>query len=120
MDDSLAGKTLLIVEDDAVLAMGLEGQLAEAGATVILARTSEEALGLTGSTRFDAAVLDVHLRDGNSYAIADALRLQETPFVFLSGYLTIRVGYTDIPFVPKPYSVPKLIAAIAGLFGPKP
>ncbi len=61
----------------------------------------------------------MHLRDGNSYAIADALRLQKTPFVFLSGYLTIRVGYTDIPFLPKPYSAPKVIAAIAGVIDPK-
>jgi DNA-binding response OmpR family regulator len=118
MDANLADKHVLIVEDDAIIAQDLEGHLGDAGATAVLAKTSEEALSLLGSTRFDAAILDVHLKDGNSYAIADALRLQNTPFVFLSGYLTIRVGYTDIPFLPKPYSAPKVIAAIAGLFDP--
>jgi DNA-binding response OmpR family regulator len=118
MDASLAGKHLLIVEDDGIIALDLEAHLADAGATVALAKTSDEARSLLGSTRFDAAILDVHLRDGNSYSIADELRRQETPFVFLSGYLTIRVGYTDIPFLPKPYSAPKVIAAIEALFEP--
>ncbi len=43
MDASLADKRLLIVEDDAIIALDLEGHLADVGATAVLAKTSEEA-----------------------------------------------------------------------------
>jgi DNA-binding response OmpR family regulator len=120
MDVNLADKHILIVEDDAVIALDLQTHLAEAAATAVHATTSEEAINLLESSSFDAAILDVHLRDGNSYSIADALRRQNTPFLFLSGYLTVRVGYTDVPFIPKPYTVTKVAAAIAALIDPKP
>lgn len=119
MDAGLSGKHLLVVEDDPIIALDLQNQLVESGATAVQAQTSEEAIGLIQASRFDAAILDVHLRDGNSYSIADALRSQATPFVFLSGYLTIREGYTDIPFLAKPYAAATVTAAIAALLAPK-
>lgn len=119
MEASLAGKHLLVVEDDAVISLDLQAHLVESGATAVQASTSAEALDLIQSSRFDAAILDVHLKDGNSYAIADALRSQATPFVFLSGYLTIREGYTDIPFLAKPYAAATVTDAIATLLATK-
>jgi CheY-like chemotaxis protein len=120
MDDSIAGKKFLIVEDNAVIGLDLKANLADSGAVAETVTTTEEALDLLGSSRFDAAILDVHLRDGNSYSIADELRRLNTPFVFLSGYLTVREGYTDIPFLPKPYTAAAVISALGELIGPTP
>jgi DNA-binding response OmpR family regulator len=119
MDDAITGKKFLIVEDNTVIGLDLKANLADSGAAAEQVTTSEEALDLLASSRFDAAILDVHLRDGNSYSIADELRRLNTPFVFLSGYLTVREGYTDVPFLPKPYNAAAVLTALAELIGAK-
>jgi DNA-binding response OmpR family regulator len=113
---SLAGRKILVVEDDRLIATHVEELLSEAGANVQVASTTNEAKEALGATRFDAAVLDVHLENERSYELADALLSQGTPFLFLSGYLTIRAGYQHLPFIPKPFSPEKVLSAVEGLF----
>jgi DNA-binding response OmpR family regulator len=114
---SLAGKNLLIVEDEVFIALNLEQLLSEDGAEIRHARTCAEATRLLETARFDGAILDVHLDDGSTYAVADELRRRQTPFIFLSGYLTVREGYADVPFLAKPVTANSLRQGILDLFG---
>jgi DNA-binding NtrC family response regulator len=116
-DSSIARRHILIVEDEAFIALNLETILSEAGAEFVHVKTTADAMDQLGASRFDAAILDVHLADGSSYKVADELRRQGTPFVFLSGYLTIREGYSDIPFLEKPFTAEGVINALAGMLG---
>lgn len=113
---SLRGRQILVVDDELLIAANLEKMLSEAGASVQLASSAGDARAAIESTRFDAAVLDVHLDNERSYEVADALNDQGVPFVFLSGFLTIRSGYEKRPFVPKPFSSEQVISALEALF----
>lgn len=96
--------SILVVEDEPFVSDHLEALLQDHGATTIACQTAADALKTLAANSFDAAILDVHLSDDASYPVADELRRRGTPFVFLSGYLTIREGYADIPFLEKPFT----------------
>lgn len=72
-DGSAALGRVLIVEDDAILAMAIEDALREAGAEdVVVCSTTSEALAALRANRIDAMVLDVHLADrDDGWAIAE-------------------------------------------------
>ena len=109
------GKHILIVEDEFFVGSDLEQILADAGAETVLVNTAGAASAKLAETKFDAAILDIHLQDESTYPLADALRRKSIPFIFLSGYLTIREGYTDIPFVDKPFTKETVTAALKTL-----
>lgn len=111
---------ILVVEDEPFVSEHLETLLQETGATTTACQTAAGALETLAANSFDAAILDVHLSDDSSYAVADELRRRGTPFVFLSGYLTIREGYADIPFLEKPFTPETVETALATLLGSRP
>jgi CheY-like chemotaxis protein len=84
----LSDRTILIVEDELVIALDLATTLERRGAHVIgPATTIAAALALIdGSRRIDAAVLDINLRDELVFPVADALRDRNVPYVFATGY----------------------------------
>lgn len=85
---SVAGKQLLVVEDDRlVLAMLVEG-LSDAGFVVVTAESVEDAEAwLSGGGRPDLAVLDVRLAGQDGLYLAQRLRdLDHIPFMMLSAY----------------------------------
>ena len=67
---------VLVVEDDAVLAMAVEDSLRVAGATeVVIAASTTQALDTLRDRQFDTVILDVHLADrGDGWAIAELIR----------------------------------------------
>ena len=113
--DELKGKTILIVEDEFFIGSDLEQILADAGAETVLVDAAGAAMEKLASTRFDAVILDIHLQDESTYPVADELRRREIPFVFLSGYLTIREGYADAPFLDKPFTAETVTNALNGI-----
>ena len=71
----LAGKRILVVEDEAVIAAMIEDMLVELGATVIgPAATISNGLTLAGAGNIDAAVLDVNVRGERIEPVASLLR----------------------------------------------
>lgn len=84
----VAGLRLLVVEDEALVAMLIEDLLRDLGCTVIGPVGSVvRALDLLRREALDGALLDVNLGDGEwSYPVADALAARGVPFVFLTGY----------------------------------
>lgn len=81
---------ILVVEDDAVLALAIEATLTDAGAAhVELCHTTETALAALRRTQPDAIVLDVHLADrDDGWAIAelvDSLGARRPRIIFSTG-----------------------------------
>jgi CheY-like chemotaxis protein len=74
MNSGLAGRRILVVEDEAIVAWALEDMLIELGCRVVgpAARVSQ-ALVIVEKEPIDAAVLDVNLNGEKCYPIADAL-----------------------------------------------
>ena len=83
---TLQGRCVLIVEDEAIVAMLLEDLLQEFGCHAVeIASRVDTALAVTARI-FDVAILDVNLKGETSYPVADLLELREIPFLFATGY----------------------------------
>jgi len=80
--------TVLIAEDEFLLALEIEELVRGAGCRVVgPAAGVAELLALLDRTPCDLALLDVHLRHGEAvYAVADRLRALGIPFVFMTAY----------------------------------
>jgi CheY-like chemotaxis protein len=123
MTGILAGRRILVVEDEMMILANLEMALDEMGCTSIsAAATIAEALALLDAKGFDAAMLDVNLHGEKSYAVADALARRGIPFVFSTGYGDHgdRADFADRPVLRKPYLRRDLVAALAALVAPRP
>lgn len=100
---------LLVVEDEALIAMELCKDLGQAGWEILGPASSiEEALRLLdGRTLPDAAVLDVNLGGRLVYPVAERLQALGIPFVFCTGYqrLDDHRGFFSSPVVRKPVNI---------------
>jgi CheY-like chemotaxis protein len=116
----LNGLRILVVEDEALIAMLLEEFLAEAGAEVLGPVDSVAgAFALMRPELPDAAVLDINLGQETSAKVASALSAAGVPFVVATGYGAhgIAPEYGNATVVPKPYMPDDLIEALAGAYG---
>ena len=84
----LRGLNVLVLEDEAVIAMLLEDMLVDLGCKVVgPAAKVAEALQLVRSEQIGAALLDLNLGRGETgYPVADALAARAVPFAFVTGY----------------------------------
>lgn len=83
----LAGKRVLVVDDDLISVEISQQILADLGVKVLTATTGEHALALCNSNTFDAILLDCHLPDISGYDIAETLTQNGnwfTPIIALS------------------------------------
>jgi PAS domain S-box-containing protein len=96
---------VLLVEDEALVAMMIQETLAEFGFQVIgPVSTASEALVSAREKHFDAAVLDINLGDGVVYTVAEILGKRGVPFVFVTGYDADSVDsrFSGVPVLQKP------------------
>lgn len=83
----LGGKTILLVEDEFLLALQLEDLLQSRGATVRGPYSKlDEAMEAARRDHFDFAILDINLNGTLVYPLADDLLGRGIPFLFLTGY----------------------------------
>lgn len=113
------GKKVLIVEDEALIAMELGERLAEFGYDVMgPALTLEEADELIASEMPDAALLDANLAGRSSVALGMALHAKGVPFAFCTGYDKVKnlpPQLAKTPTLTKPISDDDLRLALAKL-----
>ena len=116
---SISGKRVLIVEDEALIALSLEEMAQEAGGEVVgPASNVDEALLMIENNSIDMALLDFNLGGETSLPIADALRLKGVPFTFLTGYNFIpdeAASMCAIRFINKPILQCELAKALHDL-----
>jgi CheY-like chemotaxis protein len=102
----LAGRRILVVEDEMLVAMMVEDLLTELGCEVVgPAASVAEALRLAAQGRIDGAVLDVNLGSERVYPVADELKREQVPFVFVTGYgpSGLDTGHHGHPTIQKPF-----------------
>jgi two-component sensor histidine kinase/DNA-binding response OmpR family regulator len=96
---------VLLVEDEALVAMMIGESLTEFGFQVIgPMATASEALAAARDQHFDAAVLDINLGDGLVYTVAEILAKRGVPFIFVTGYDPDSVDprFSGVPVLQKP------------------
>ena len=117
----LAGRRILVVEDEYLIAVEVKRWLEGAGAMVIGPVPSvDQALDLIEDDGLAAAVLDVNLGDGDTvYPVADRLAAAGVPYLFATGDVRISDAgaYRDQPRLEKPYVEAELVRVVAKLIG---
>ena len=108
---------ILLVEDDLHLAGFMEQAITDLGHEVSHAYSVLDALVQLESRTFDVAVLDVELRDGVVFPVADRLAAASTPYLFASAVYDqlVPVRHQHVRFVPKPFHVEELQSAVQEL-----
>lgn len=119
MARSLEGRTVLVLEDEYYIADDLRRWLEAEGATILGPTASlSEGLRLLGDGAApDLAILDIGVRGGSVFPVADLLLRRGIPFVFATGYDRARLPprYSGMRSVTKPYDRDGLIAVLAEL-----
>lgn len=114
-------RSILIVEDEPLIAMMLEDFLLSLGHEVRgTCESVGEALKAVQEGNFDIAILDINLKGESVWPVAAELRDRDIPFIIASG------GHVDpppaefasVPIIDKPYTIdrvtPAIEAALAG------
>ena len=121
MSQPLSARRVLLVEDEALVAMLLETILEDMGCVPVgPAGTVEEGLAMIADPApLDAALLDVNLAGHQVFPIAEALKARGVPFVFSTGY-----GESGLPdewrghaTVQKPFTESAIRAALMKAMG---
>jgi CheY-like chemotaxis protein len=117
---SAASLRVLVVEDEALVAMLLEDMIQDAGHQAVCVVTEFEAAVDYVTSRadtFDVAVLDVNLGGQPSFPIAAALAEREKPFLFSTGYGRdgLPESWRDHPVLAKPFGSQAVNEALLGL-----
>lgn len=111
-------RSILILEDNTLIAMDIEMTLAEAGhENLSVHYRSDTALEMIEDTEPAAALLDFNLgKNKTSVAVAEKLKDKGVPFVFLTGYTDATVSLPDhlepIRRIAKPFHGPDIVKAV--------
>jgi len=113
---SLAGRLILIIEDEPLIALDVAQALEMAGATAIMAHSIASATPLVEHEKLAAAIIDFRLRDGNAGALCFRLKSRRIPFILHSGYQHEGEACKPAAVIPKPAPIGALVDALAALF----
>jgi DNA-binding response OmpR family regulator len=114
-----SGRTILIVEDEPLIAMMLEDFLESLGHSIAGTCDSVEvAINHVEKGGFDLAILDVNLKGENVWPVASLLRERNVPFVIATGGHVDPPPpeFNDAPVIEKPYTVDRVTPAIDAAF----
>ena len=114
----LAGKRVLVVEDEPILAMSIEDMLSDFGCIAVgPALSVSDALAMAREEEIDAALLDINMGNGLSFQIADVLLERGVPFCFATGYgaAGVPAALCFVPVLPKPFTTHSLKAVLSEL-----
>jgi len=115
----LAGRRILVVEDELLVLMMIEDMLADLVCeSVVAAGTVDKALAVIDASQvIDAAMLDMNLNGKNSHVVAEALAARDVPFVYSTGNggPNLRDGYRDRPVLKKPFKNEELVEILTRL-----
>ncbi len=118
-----ARKTILVIEDEPHILLGLKDALSFEGYRVVTASCGKEGLTQARAERPHVVLLDLMLPDMNGYQICEELRRQDAfmPIIMLTARSQeadkirgLDAGADD--YVTKPFSVGELVARIRALF----
>ena len=109
-------KKIFLVEDDKAISKNLTRLLQSEGFAVSQASTQREAAGMLTESKFDMALVDISLPDGNGFAVCTEIKqVQNIPVIFLTAsgdeasvVTGLNMGADD--YITKPFRPRELIA----------
>lgn len=113
-------KTILIVEDEAMIGMMLEDYLDTLGYRLhAIASSVDEACQHARQGGFDAALVDCNLHGEKSWPVADILAESGIPFIFATGGMAddLPQGHADRPTLAKPFTIGAVERALGKVLG---
>jgi DNA-binding NtrC family response regulator len=113
----LLGRSVLIVEDEPLVAVELHNALRLAGASILAATNIKDALELIAYARICAAIVDVNLGGRDCSSICTALSKRSIPFIFYTGYLNAAAlsAWPDALAISKPAASSTMVDTIVQL-----
>jgi DNA-binding response OmpR family regulator len=112
-------RSILIVEDEPLIAMMLEDFLESLGHAIsATCDTVKCALDEVDKGGFELAILDVNLKGENVWPVATRLREKNVPFVIATGGHVDPPPpeFNDAPVIEKPYTVDRVTPVIEAAF----
>ena len=108
-------KTVLVVDDEMLIALDIQVQLEELGHKVVVASTVSGALALVERERVDVAIVDWHLHDEISAPLIDLLQQCKIPFVLCSGsgFEELASLFPASPILTKPFASADLVNVLS-------
>lgn len=122
----LAGRRVMVVEDEILVAMLIEDILVDEQCVVLGPYGDlDEALKAARTERMDLALLDMNLRGRLSLPLAELLTQRGIPFLLLTGYgegagQMMSAKAHSWPICAKPFTSQGLVSAISGLMSRAP
>jgi two-component system KDP operon response regulator KdpE len=112
-----AGKTVLVVDDDASLRLLCRVNLELDGYRVLEAGSKAEGAARLADGKIDAVLLDLHLGDGDGRDLLEALGDERPPVALFTGSETIGLELRGIAeeVLPKPFAIDVLRATVGRL-----
>ena len=121
MNDPAPSHPVLVLEDNLVIAMDIEGMLADLGVSeCLVANSVDAALRIIEGKSLAFALLDIELGGETSEAVATVLRDRGTPFIFATGYgaaSPVAASFPGVPLLSKPFLPTELKAALEKMYG---
>jgi len=113
MKIDLSGNSILIVEDEPLIAIEIAQALTSAHATVVIAATLQDGLRLAEHPTLSAAVLDLMLGRDDAVVLFKRLTARGVPCIIYTGSVDVPAGCTPGAIVRKPARSETLLRALA-------
>ncbi len=117
---ALRGRSVLVAEDELLIAMDIAQALERAGANATTTTTVRHALILVEHDGLSAAIMDHALKDGDSTELCARLKERGIPYVSYSGFDPVKGASMDAPHIMKPESMDVLMSAVEELLAGPP
>ena len=114
----LHGRSILVVEDEPLIAMDIECALADTGAELTITSVLEQALILVEHDGLSAAILDHAIGDNNSSRLYDRLNDRGIPFIIYTAHDLLEKDRKGGAVVEKPALPGALVTAVEDLLRP--
>ena len=111
----LWGRSILVVEDELLIAMEIVAALEKAGAHATMTTTVRHALILVEHDGLSGAIMDHGLSDGDSKTLCARLKERGIPYISYSGYLAVASADPATPHITKPVQMDVLMTALEEL-----
>ncbi|NMG39561.1 response regulator [Chelativorans sp. ZYF759] len=120
-DEQLADLNVLVVEDEALVALNLEDMLADLGCRVVgpVMRLAKAVEFFESSPLPDIAILDVNLGGEPVFGLAERISSKRVPIVFATGYgkAGLPQEWHRWPILQKPYTMDDVASSMKSALG---
>jgi len=114
---ALAGRSILIIEDEPLIALEIGAAFGAAGASIVSASDAGEALRMVSSPGLSAAVVDMSLGNEDCSAVCECLSDRGIPFIFFTGEARadILLRWPNAPILTKLADKQRVVETVAAV-----